>query len=157
MKLTKKMIITGAAVVGAIGIGTAAFAFIKASGSGQGTATVATTVIGVDLKGELPTVLNLVPGVPVPITVKAKNSNGFTATLGAIGGAVTGVTTDTLGVDNSVCKFEIVAEPSAATHAVPSSAAFATLTGTEVFLLMRSSAVDQTACLTATVDFDLTA
>lgn len=158
MKLRKKVVLAGVVSVAALGIGTAAFAIIKANGAGQGSATVATNVNGVDLESAPLTVSSIVPGVPVPITVRAKNTNGFTATIGAIGGVVTGIDTGDPLVDNSVCKFEIVAEPSTATHAVISSpSAFVTLAGTEVFLLMRESTADQTKCLSATVDFDLTA
>lgn len=159
MKLRKKVVLAGVVSVAALGIGTAAFAIIKANGSGQGTANVVTTVNDVDLTGELPPNTPISPDTPLAITVKAKNPNPFTATIGRISGTITGVDTGVVGVDNTVCKFEIVPEPAAATHAVQSLTPrdFVTLAGTEVFLLMRSSAADQTACLNASVTFDLTA
>lgn len=157
MKLRKKVVLAGVVSVAALGIGTAAFAIIKASGAGTGTANVATNVLDVDLKGELPSITSIVPDTPIPVTVKAKNPNGFTATLGAISGEVTGVTGADPLVTPALCQFEIVSEPAAATHAIASSSTFETVAGTEVFLIMRSSAADQTPCLSATVSFDLTA
>lgn len=163
MKLTKKMIIAGAGAVGAVGIGSAAFAFFSTNGSGTGSAGVISTQSAITFANVV--VPALVPGTAVPVPpVIATNSNGFVVRVGALkvtnvvvtktNGAVSTIVTSTCPVIVSPDTNGPYPLAKSTTTEIPSSLA---LTLDDTLVDINGAPVNQNVCLGAAVTFDVTA
>ncbi len=151
MKLTKKMIIAGAGVVGAVGIGSAAFAFFSTNGSGTGSANVTNTLKGISFT-RFTLATELIPGEATNVgTIEAVNDNSVKIKLGPLSIAGVVVTKGGATLDPLVCKVTPTNEPPAATHLLdPGSNDAAT---TLSLKLEDVAGVNQNTCLGATVTF----
>lgn len=156
MKLTKKMIIAGAGAVGAVGIGSAAFAFFNTSASGGGTVNVTSTLQPVTLTGGLSSNA-LIPNSPVAVLISVRNPNNAEVRLGPITMGTPHVGTGPTDLTSLDATCPLVPGGAAAgPYTVGPNANGLNLVNTFT-LTLGNAAEEQSPCLTGYVTFSLNA